>query len=91
MLYTIFAICIILVGVFSSAFLMKRAIVYRKSMVLSVNLFVLSLCNLWVSGVYSSTLFGAIEVPVLTIGVYIRPAMIFLLLIPSLILKGMKP
>ena len=89
-MYTVFAASIVLVGAVSSAFLMRRAFLYRKNMVFSVNLFFLSLCNLYVAGVYSSTLFGAIEVPVLTIGTYIRPAMIFLLLIPSLIVKGVK-
>jgi hypothetical protein len=88
-LYDIFAGMAILAGVVSSTFLTVRAFANRKNRSLFVNLLVLALCGFWVAGVYIFTL-GSAMTTTLTIGVYIRPAIILLLLIPSLIVWDLK-
>jgi hypothetical protein len=83
MIYDIFSFWIILSGLGSFLFLSSRAWANRKHHAISLNLFVLALCGLYLAGVYSIMGFDT-QVEKLTLGVYIRPVLLLYLLIPSL-------
>lgn len=89
MLYDVFAYILILEGLATAAYLFTRAWHNRGDWGTFVNLIVGAICGLYISAVYISVGPNSLSTA-LTIGVYIRPALMLLLLLPSMIVWRAK-
>ena len=88
-IYDIFAVTAVFIGLHSGVFLLRRAWANRKSVFWIINLGCLAITCLYLAVIYAWTITTGVN-QTLTIGVYIRPAVIILLLIPSEIVRRMR-
>jgi len=93
MIYDIFAFLVILIGSYTGCSMIIMALKFSRDRFLFVNLFILALANFWMATVYALAQTGVIPaapLTSLTLGLYVRPAIIFLLLIPYAIIRRVR-